>query len=165
METQKEKSIEVEGRNVEEALQAACDMLDTTPNQVDYEVCDEGRSGMLGFLKGKTYRIRVWKKSQTERMIRQLLVELFEHLGFEAELKITRAEDAYEIDIETDGADGLLIGRGGETLSGLQHLISRMVGHQDETVRVRVDVAGYRRRRHDQLRRKARDLAERARST
>ena len=38
MERDQEKGIVVEGKNVEEALQAACDMLDPTPNQVDYEV-------------------------------------------------------------------------------------------------------------------------------
>lgn len=162
MERREDKSIVVEGRTVEEALQAACDMLETTPNQVDYEVSESNRNGMLGFLRGKVFKVRVWEKSPAERMLREMIEGLFARLGFQVTFKITRAEDAYEIDLETDGSDGLLIGRGGETLTSLQHLISRMAGHRDEDLRVRVDVAGYRRRRHELLRRKARDLAERA---
>lgn len=165
MERDQEKGIVVEGKNVEEALQAACDMLDTTPNQVDYEVRESGHGGMLGFLKGKTYKVRVWAKSASEKMLEELVSGLFKRLQFKVDLTITRTDEAYEIDIETDGADGLLIGRGGETLTGLQHLISRMAGQREEGIRVRVDVAGYRKRRHEQLRRTARDLAARALSS
>ena len=155
-------AIVVEGRNVDEALQAACDKLNTTPNQVEHEVVESGKSGMLGFLKGRTVKVRVWQKTAAQRMITEKVQGLFEHMGVSVETRVTQAEDAYEIEIETEDSDGLLIGRGGETLKALQHLISRMVGNQDETLRVRVDVAGYCKRRHEQLRRKARDLAERA---
>ncbi|MFH1144229.1 MAG: RNA-binding cell elongation regulator Jag/EloR [Candidatus Eisenbacteria bacterium] len=152
-----------EGRNVEEALQAACDKLDTTPNQVEYEVVEQGTGGgMLGFLKGRVTKIRVWKKSASERKLNELLKGFFEVLDLDLTFQINRAEDAYEIDIQTEGSDGLLIGRGGETLAALQHLISRMASHMDEELRVRVDVAGYRKRRQDQLRRKARELADRS---
>ncbi len=152
----------VEGKNVEEAMQAACDRLNTTPNQVEHTVEEAGKGGVLGFLRGRTVRVRVWKKSDSERMIAEIVKGLFEHMQMPVEHRVTQGEDAYEVELETKDSDGLLIGRGGETLKALQHLISRMVGQRDETLRVRVDVAGYRRRRHEQLRRKAQDLAERA---
>lgn len=156
-------AIVVEGRNVDEALQAACDKLNTTPNQVEHEIVESGKSsGMLGFLKGRTVKVRVWQKTAAQRMIAEIVQGLFQQMGVSVETRVSQAEDAYEVEIETEDSDGLLIGRGGETLKALQHLISRMVGHKDETLRVRVDVAGYRKRRHEQLRRKARDLAERA---
>ncbi len=157
-----EDCVVVEGKNVEEALQAACDRLNTTPNQVEHTVEEAGKGGVLGFLKGRTVRVRVWKKSESERMVAEIVKGLFEHMKMPVEHRVTQGEDAYEVDLETKDSDGLLIGRGGETLKALQHLISRMVGQRDETLRVRVDVAGYRRRRHEQLRRKAHDLAERA---
>jgi spoIIIJ-associated protein len=165
MSTQTESSVVIEGKNVEEALQAACDRLNTTPNQVEYEIVEEGRSGVLGFLKGKTVKIKVWGKSETERMISDMVKTLFNKMQLNVQARVSRGEDAYEIDLETSDSDGLLIGRGGDTLKSLQHLISRMVGHQDENVRVRVDVAGYRKRRHEQLCRKAKDLADRALSS
>gem|GEM_PF-297014 len=162
METHTEACVYREGKNVEEALQAACDALSTTPNQVEYEVVESGRGGVLGFLKGRQVKIRVWEKSATQRLVAEIVKELFAKMQLNVEINVTRGEDAYEINLETSDSDGLLIGRGGDTLKALQHLISRMVGHQDESARVRVDVAGYRKRRQDQLCRKARDLAERA---
>ena len=165
MDTKTETSVVIEGKNEAEALQAACDRLGTTPNQVEFEVVESGRTGMLGFLKGKTVKIKVWKKSETERMIFEMVKTLFQKMDLNVETRVSRGEDAYEIDLETSDSDGLLIGRGGDTLKSLQHLISRMVGHRDENVRIRVDVAGYRKRRHEQLSRKARDLAERALSS
>jgi spoIIIJ-associated protein len=155
-----------EGRNVEEALQAACDKLNTTPNQVEHEVVRVGTNGgVLGFLRGRTTRIRVWKKSQGQIELTRCLKQFFEHLGLVSEFKVVRADDAYEVTIDTDGADGLLIGRGGETLAALQHIVSRMASKIDEGMRVRVDVAGYRRRRQEQLRKKAAELAERSHAT
>ncbi|MBP6874671.1 MAG: Jag N-terminal domain-containing protein [Candidatus Eisenbacteria bacterium] len=155
-----------EGRNVEEALQAACDKLNTTPNQVEYEVIEEGASGgVLGFLKGRVTKIRVWKKSETERKLHELLKGFIQALDMDLNFQMERVDDAFEVELSTEGSDGLLIGRGGETLAALQHLVSRMASHMDETLRVRVDVAGYRKRRQDQLRRKARELADRSVST
>ncbi len=165
METRTEECVYREGKNVEEALQAACDALSTTPNQVEYEVVESGRGGMLGFLKGRQVKIKVWEKSAAQRMVAEIVKELFAKMQLNVEVNVSRGEDAYEINLETSDSDGLLIGRGGDTLKALQHLISRMVGHQDEDARIRVDVAGYRKRRHDQLCRKARDLAERSLST
>ena len=166
MQKQAEDTVVIEGKNVEEALQAACDRLETTPNQVEYEVVDENRGGgMFGFLRGRSVRVKVWKKSEAQRMIHGIVRELFERMQVNVEHRVLRADDAYEVEIETQESDGLLIGRGGDTLKALQHLISRMVGQQDETIRVRVDVAGYRKRRIEQLRKKAHDLAERARSS
>ncbi len=166
MQKQAEDTVVIEGKNLDEALQAACDRLDTTPNQVEYEVVNEGRSGgVLGFLRGRSVKVKVTRKSVAQRMIHEIVAGLFERMRMNVEHKVLRGEDAYEIEIETEDSDGLLIGRGGDTLKALQHLISRMVGQQDETVRVRVDVAGYRKRRTEQLRKKAHDLAERARGS
>ncbi|MCK4302863.1 MAG: Jag N-terminal domain-containing protein, partial [Candidatus Eisenbacteria sp.] len=162
MERKTEEGIIIEGKNEEEALQAACDRLNSTPNQVEYEVLESGKGGVLGLFKGKSVRIRVWEKSAAQRLITEIVKQLFEKMGIDVDYRITQAEDAYEVDLQTSDADGLLIGRGGDTLKALQHLVSRMVGQRDENIRVRVDVAGYRKRSHEQLRRKALDLAERA---
>jgi spoIIIJ-associated protein len=163
MEQQNPDEVFCEGRNEEEALQAACDRLNTTPNQVEYEVVESGTAGgVLGFLKGRAVRIRVWKKPETQRKLNELMRGFCEVSGLGLTYQIARIEDGYEVVFETDGSDGLLIGRGGETLAALQHLISRMASRSDETLHVRVDVAGYRRRRQDQLRRSALDLADRA---
>lgn len=163
MEPQNPEEVFCEGRNEEEALQAACDRLNTTPNQVEYEVVESGAAGgVLGFLKGRTVRIRVWRKSESQRKLTELVKGFCRAFDEGLTFEINKVDDGYEIAFETEGSDGLLIGRGGETLAALQHLMSRMAAHLDETMRVHVDVAGYRRRRQEKLRRNARDLADRA---
>lgn len=59
---------------------------------------------------------------------------------------------------------GLLIGRRGETLAALQHLLNLIVNHQTHTdARFMVDVEGYRRRRENALRDLALRIADRVR--
>jgi spoIIIJ-associated protein len=162
MEPQNPEEVFCEGRNEEEALQAACDRLNTTPNQVEYEVVESGAAGgVLGFLKGRTVRIRVWRKSESQRKLAELVKGFCNAFDVGLTCEINKVDDGFEVAFETEGSDGLLIGRGGETLAALQHLLSRMAAHMDETLRVHVDVAGYRRRRQEKLRRDARDLADR----
>ena len=64
--------------------------------------------------------------------------------------------------------DQFLIGRDGETLAALQHLVARMLrarSPEDAIPRVEVDVAGYRDRRVESLRELARQLIDEARET
>jgi spoIIIJ-associated protein len=59
---------------------------------------------------------------------------------------------------------GLLIGRRGETLAALQHLLNLIVNHQTHSdARYMVDVEGYRRRRENALRDLALRIADRVR--
>lgn len=67
--------------------------------------------------------------------------------------------ESYNVTIEGGEDDGLLIGRGGETLDAIQHILLKMAGRSEEGVQVKVDISGYRSRREDQLADKARDLA------
>src|SRR5258706_355323 len=64
--------------------------------------------------------------------------------------------------------DQYLIGREGETLAALQHLVARMLrarSPEDAIPRVEVDVAGFRDRRVESLRELARELIEEVRET
>jgi len=67
--------------------------------------------------------------------------------------------ESYNVSIEGGEDDGLLIGRGGETLDAIQHVLLKMAGRTEEGVQVKVDISGYRSRREDQLADKARELA------
>ncbi len=61
---------------------------------------------------------------------------------------------------------GLLIGRRGQTLDALEHLINRIVTRQDEqSGHILVDAEGYRERRSRELREMAVRLAARVRQT
>ena len=93
---------------------------------------------------------------------KEILEELMRHLGFDvrvevetgdtSRLNVVGGEDGHE-------ALGALIGRKGERLSALQHLVNLMLSRRmGEWTRVLVDVEDYRGRRERQLR----DIANRA---
>jgi spoIIIJ-associated protein len=92
----------------------------------------------------------------------RILQTVMEHLGFEATVEIAGGETS-RLNVVASGDDrealGALIGRKGERLSALQHLVNLMLSKEmGAWTRVLVDVEDYRGRRERQLR----DLANRA---
>jgi spoIIIJ-associated protein len=94
---------------------------------------------------------------------REILETLMGHLGFEGVRVEIREGETSRLNVVGDGADrdalGSLIGRKGERLSALQHLVNLMLSRRTgQWTRVLVDVEDYRGRRERQLV----DLATRA---
>jgi spoIIIJ-associated protein len=96
---------------------------------------------------------------------REILQELLGHMGLEATVSVETG-DTSKLDVR--GAEnekeslGALIGRKGERLSALQHLVNLMLSRRlGEWTRVLVDVEDYRGRRERQLREIATRAAER----
>jgi spoIIIJ-associated protein len=86
-----------------------------------------------------------------------ILAQLMEHLGFRVNVVVETGEtnrlNVVGVDDEQHEALGALIGRKGERLSALQHIVNLMLSRQmGEWTRVLVDVEGYRGRREQQLR-------------
>ncbi len=92
----------------------------------------------------------------------EILEELMRHLGFQVRVELETGETS-RLNVVGDGEEkdalGALIGRKGERLSALQHLVNLMLSRRmGGWTRVLVDVEDYRGRRERQLR----DLALRA---
>ena len=92
----------------------------------------------------------------------EILEQLMKHLGFDVRVEVDSGETS-RLNVVGEGDEkealGALIGRKGERLSALQHLVNLMLSRKmDAWTRVLVDVEDYRGRRERQLR----DLAERA---
>ncbi len=100
---------------------------------------------------------------------KQILEELMDHLGFDVRVEIETG-DTNRLNVVGDGDEkealGALIGRKGERLSALQHLVNLMLSRKmGEWTRVLVDVEDYRGRRERQLREIARRAAARVQET
>ena len=92
----------------------------------------------------------------------RILETLMTHLGFDAKVEVAAGETS-RLNVVAQGDDrdalGALIGRKGERLSALQHLVNLMLSKEmGSWTRVLVDVEDYRGRRERQLR----ELADRA---
>jgi spoIIIJ-associated protein len=98
-----------------------------------------------------------------------ILEELMRRLGFDVEVQVVAGETS-RLNVVGAGAErealGALIGRKGERLSALQHLVNLMLSKEvGEWTRVLVDVEDYRGRRERQLRELALRAAERVAET
>jgi len=157
------KSIEKVGRTKEEAVNEAIKELGVKPDKVNVEVLEEINKGFLGLLGGKAVRVRVTVKEDLAQMAGLFLREMLVNMGVLAQVEIFRRSDNTILNI--NGKDlGILIGKRGQTLDSIQYLVNLAVNKgQVERERIIVDVAGYRRRREDTLRRLAIKMADKVR--
>lgn len=107
---------------------------------------------------------RMSREQVIERAV-PMVEELVKRMGFEAEVKGDAADDSGDVTVSiTSDAEGLLIGRRGQTLDALEHVVNRMIftGEPTSDARVQIDVGGYRARRRESLLELAGRLKDRA---
>ena len=95
--------------------------------------------------------------------VRSISAGIVEQMGFPSTVSAEKTRDGIRVAIQAGDKDQFLIGRDGETLAALQHLVARMLrarAPEEAIPRVEVDVAGYRDRRVESLRELARDLID-----
>jgi spoIIIJ-associated protein len=92
--------------------------------------------------------------------LEELLEEIVEDLGLDAEVEVAEADGVLTGSVEGDDV-GLFIGRHGQTIDAVQHLAQRIVFPEGpSSVRVVIDANGYRERRAEALRADADDAAD-----
>ena len=142
------KSVTMKGKNVDEAVSAALQVLGLTKEQVSVRVINEGKGGVLGVFGGEDAEVEVKEKLSHNELAKSFLQGILDRMGFVALADITGEENG-RIMIEIKGEDmGRIIGKDGATLNALQSLVSTMTGRTvKERVRVTLDAEGYRNRR------------------
>lgn len=157
-----------EAKTVEDAIEKGLERLGVTRDDVEIEVLDEGSKGVLGLIGGSQARVHIKLKDETGATVSkidEMARNLLKLMDVSCQVRVDRDGDTYSVNIETAGADGLLIGKKGQNLEALTYLLKRMVGKQlKRNVRMEVDVGGYRARRVESLRSKAILLAGRVKS-
>ena len=146
------KSIEVQGRTEEEAIETALDQLGLTRDDVSVEIVEQARTGFLG-LKNTPAIVKIQYEAKEERtgQVDAFLTGLFERMDIDVSLEIT--EEDGSIGVVLTGKDpGALIGRRGETLDAIQHLTNYVVNRSvSGRVRINLDAENYRQRRNEAL--------------
>ena len=158
-----------EAKTVEGAIEKGLARLGVTEDAVEITVLEQGSRGMLGLIGGSQAKVQIRLKDDTGatvRKIEDMSKNLLKLMDVDCQVSVGSEEDTFLLDIETTGADGLLIGKKGQNLEALTYLLKRMVGKQlKRNVRMEVDVGGYRHRRVESLRSKAILMAGRVKST
>jgi len=146
------KSIEVQGRTEDEAIETALEQLGMARDDVSVEIVEQARTGFLG-LKNTPAIVKVIYEAKEERteQVDIFLTGLFERMDIEVDLDITEEEGSINV-IMTGKDPGALIGRRGETLDAIQHLTNYVVNRSvSGRVRINLDAENYRQRRNEAL--------------
>ncbi len=111
-------------------------------------------------------------QGSVDERLESFLVNLLLNFDPAYAVELRWSDEAGEREINADifgGDPGKIIGRGGRTLSALEYVTNTVINtvsnRGDASVRVNIDVGGYKRRRDDRLRESAHKAADRVRSS
>ena len=184
---------EFEGKTEKEAIDRAIEELGLDRNEIDFEIVESKRPGIL-FRGGKVkIRVHVLEEEETEEedeprgggeepgtaprrgsgapadsAFEAKMVDytrgLLDHMGFAAEVSVVFREDRrIGLDIEAEGS-AILIGKQGKTLEALQFIVNLAAGRMGgESTRIVLDTEDYRSRRERSLVRMGNQVAEQVR--
>lgn len=157
---------EFSAKTADEALTNALIQLETTSDQIEYEVMEEEKSGILG-LFSKPARIRVRKKEDITDIVRNFLTRTFDAMNLVVDIKIDYDEIDRQINVELAGNEmGMLIGKRGQTLDSLQYLTGIVANKKtDSYVKIKIDTENYRQRRKETIENLAKNVASKVKKT
>lgn len=137
-----------------------------TSDKLEYEVVDEGKTGLLG-IGARPAVIKVRVKSSVEDKAKDFLKDVFAAMNLTVVSSVSYNEEENSMDIELSGDEmGILIGKRGQTLDSLQYLVSLVVNKDTENyIRVKVDTENYRKRRKETLENLARNISYKVKRT
>ncbi|MBT4511355.1 MAG: protein jag [Chloroflexi bacterium] len=178
---------EVSAKTVEEAVELALNEMGLDRSEVEIEVLQEGKRGILGW-GGEEALVKVIPLTPTgkrgtldstrgvgsdtesglpDNTAKEVVEQLLSLMQVSATVEVRQPEDSESpLTLDIDGDDpGILIGRRGQSLSALQYMVNFVASRKHQSgVRVIVDVAGYRKRRQDELQNMALRVADTVKS-
>ncbi|MBQ6475201.1 MAG: protein jag [Clostridia bacterium] len=183
-------TVEISAKNIDLAVKRALEQLQCSRDDVEIEVLDSGRAGILG-IGSRDAVVRVTRKeteapaetaapaatepvaetvpeesekdltAAEERAI-AFLTETTKNMGVPASVTTSLTEEALTVELSGENM-GVLIGHHGETLDALQYLTSLLVNrNQENYTRVILDTENYREKRAAALAQLAKRTASRA---
>lgn len=159
---------EFTGKTLSDAVTNALIALETSRDNLEYEVIEKGSNGFLG-IGARDAKIRaklkVLPKKSIEEVASDFLKSVFQAMNLEVKVTINVHEDMMDVELSGDEM-GILIGKRGQTLDSLQYLLSLVVNKESESyVKVKVDTENYRQRRRETLEGLAKNIAFKVKRT
>jgi spoIIIJ-associated protein len=187
------RSIESDGDTIDHAIEKALQVLQVGRERVEVEILEDAARGLLGF-GGKKARIRATVRpplvsretilesppagpdhkgaslspgDAATRRAEEVLGGILTRMGTTGEVRARRSDEG-DIIVEVSGeGSGVVIGRRGQTLDALEHLLNRIVSRdaEGEMSHITLDAENYRSRRREYLGELAARLADKAKQT
>jgi|YelNatPaOPRAMG01_1025707.scaffolds.fasta_scaffold05833_11 spoIIIJ-associated protein len=179
---------EFEGKTVDEAIAKACEFFGVPREKLSIDIISEGSGGFLG-LGSRRARIRAAllnldfndtlvevKKAKKEAdtssegddyalKAKALLEGLLSRMYIPVDIELREEAERIILNVRGDGS-GLLIGKKGQNLDAIQHIVSKAMSRQGNGKKmIVVDVESYRKRREEALVNLAHRLAQEVKKT
>jgi spoIIIJ-associated protein len=189
------KTIDVEEKTVDEAINKALEQLQVSRDQVAVEILDGGSRGLFGIVGNKPAKVRVslsqgvpeptngeppYASRSTEAAplksddenVQQIVIKaqealsvILERLQIDYTVDVTHHDDQIRINIHCEN-ENFLIGRRGTTLDAVQYLVNRIANKQaKEKIQVVLDTSDYRIHRKQRLEKLALRLSRKVKMT
>ncbi|MDE7212388.1 MAG: protein jag [Lachnospiraceae bacterium] len=158
---------EFSAKTVDDAVTEALIQLQTTSENIEYEVIEKEAKGFLG-LGSKPAKIRVRKlKKSVEENAADFLKKVFKAMNLDITIDVLYDETEETVTINLVGNEmGVLIGKRGQTLDSLQYLTSLVINKNvDGYLKVKLDTENYRARRKETLENLAKNIASKVKRT
>lgn len=144
------------GKNLEYVLQQAATESGVAVDQLEYTVLEENK-GFLGI--GASITIEVRTEEDIEQFIVRYLENFFDNIAMEVDVEIELTDNRYRVNLNAEN-NAIIIGRGGQSLQGLNTLIRSVASAQfKERIPVSVDINNYKQDRYSKLNHMARRVA------
>jgi len=152
------KTVKKSAKTVQEAIALALAELKLSEDEATVEILEEGSKGLFG-LGAKDAVVQVTANVSPENRARNFLEDVFLGMGMRVQIDVSFEGKLMKVNLSGDNM-GIIIGKHGDTLDALEHLVSLAVNRgDDDYVKVILDTENYREKRRATLVRLAENLA------
>ena len=156
------KQVTASGQTVDDAVQSALEQLNTSRDQVNIEIIDEGKKGMFGIFGAKRAIVKVSIQENPIDLATKYLEEITRSFADDIVVDVKQEQNNVIYNLSSEKI-AMVIGKRGQTLNAIQHLVQVMLNRQStDFYRITVDAEGYRARREETLKQLASRLADKA---
>ncbi|MCS7202629.1 MAG: Jag N-terminal domain-containing protein [Dictyoglomus sp.] len=153
------KEVETEGKTLEEALKKAQLILEVPLEEIEYEILEIGKEGILG-IGAKPYRVYARIKKKADDILEEFLKNILKRMELKVRIKKIKKDNNILFSVEGENL-GRIIGYNGRTLSALEFILRLYGAKLGIQEIITLDIDHYRERREFQLINLAKKIAKR----
>ncbi|GAE34412.1 RNA-binding cell elongation regulator Jag/EloR [Halalkalibacter akibai] len=158
-------TITVSGKTIEEAIAKAVSELQTTREQLSYQVIEEPQKGFLGIIGVKPAKIEAHVIPDSVEIAQSFLQTTVSLMGQEPTITKTESNDKILFHLTATEDTGRLIGKRGQTLESLEYLTNLVCNRGEQKYRrIELDIGDYRERRKQALEQLALRVADKVKT-
>jgi len=138
---------EIQAKTIEDALERARRELKLQDNEFEYEVLQKPKKGFLGFLGKQEARILIKYEPESEdKKVKRFCIKWLTRIldYFDSNIDINLKLKDKNIYCNLNGREiSILIGKSGQTLYAIEHLLNLIIGQKFNSWKFNLDISRY----------------------